>query len=374
MSHSPVKQYVTQGRRRIISYLSTWRELLLRPFAFIALTEEGRLRYTKIPEFVTWTFLLGAALTYVGLWVIADPLAPPRVISVGSTTMMYVSLGVFLGLWLLFGVFVVRLFRRETQPLPLKRIFTALVYLLVGTSAAVQVLIGLIAWVFVRIFLSSAVLAFTQEHSSFLIACLILLSVFALTPAFFTAWLLTKALRHFYPVGKWRGIVIPATCWLLILGSVFYLQKYTTPEHFSTKEQEALRRLYVLSDLESVSMCRDGTWEDDFNKLKSIMPGYHECGEWNPFLIGEATIAKSYTQEMEGYRFTIQLHHGGDGCILWALPMDYQQEGTKLSFGKRCALNVNVETETIAEDVFGGRPNVLFGRSVSVQPGWKMSK
>jgi hypothetical protein len=359
------KKYFAKPWQKGVAYLLTWRELLLRPFAFTALSEEERRKYTNVKDFVAWTFIVAAALTYVGARILDDPLAPPGTTTVESPLFLYLNLAIFLALWWFFGVLTVRIFRRNTPSVPMKRIFNALVYLLVGPAAAVQIPIFLAALLLLPIFFW----ALAQGNFSLgLIVGLGFLAV-GLTPFFFTAWLITRAVRQFCRVGTWRGIIIPAVCWVLALCAVFYLHRSTTAEHFSTNERDALRRLYILSDLESVSTCRDGRWEADFEKLKSLQPGGHECGVWNPILSAEGLAALSYTPEMVGYRFTIQIHNAGKGCIIWALPLNWA-EGTRQSFATRCTLTAGIETQTFAQNALGGRPNALLGRTVIAGPEW----
>jgi len=84
----------------------------------------------------------------------------------------------------------------------------------------------------------------------------------------------------------------------------------------------------------------------------------------------DAMLAKSYHQTQDGYRFAIQIHDKGKGCLLRAHPVDYGAD-TKRSFAKRCTKYPMLETETVAENASGGDATRT-GRFVlpPSSPGW----
>jgi len=368
MPHSELRPHFSKGLKWITSYLSTWRELLLRPFDFVTLADDERAKYTKPGDFAARTIALGGCLGYVVVWFIDDPLTPPAGIAISSTSIFYLNLAVFLVLWLFFGVFIARARRKPNSSAPLNKIFTALIYLVVGTATAFELLCALVLWSLSRLFVWDTSTVFLRDHFYFLITYLLLFYLIIFTPFFFTAWLVTRAIRRFYAVGRWRGIVIPAICWIFVFVVFAYILKTVNVNKLSTKEREALRTLYVLSDLESGNYCRDDAWEDDFAKLKNFVPSFHECGSEQTVLMLDVTLAKSYRQTNDGYRFTIQLHDSGQGCILRAHPIDYGGE-TKLSFAKRCTKYPMLETETVAQDNSGGDATRT-GRFVIASTGW----
>lgn len=364
-----LRPYLKKGLKWITSYLFTWRELLLRPLAFVSLPEDQRSRYTGPWDFAARTIALGALLGYVIAWVIDDPLTPPTAISVRGTTLFYANLTVFVALWMFFGVFIARAPRRTNGALPLKQIFSALTYLVVGTATAVELLCGLVLVALaLLLFRQESVARYLGEHIFLLVVTFVLIYVIAFSSFFFTAWLVTKAIRRFYAVGRWRGIVIPAICWILVVVAFGYLQ-ITTIDKLSGKEREALRELYVLSDLEAAYHCHNHEWQQNFADLKNYVPVSHECLAHDPIIIEDVMLAKSYDQTMGGYRFVIQVHDKGEGCLIRAHPIDYGGD-TKLSFVKRCARFPMLETETIAQDSSGGDATRTGRHVLPQEPGW----
>ena len=368
MAKDPQKRgWPQQSIAWVIRYFSTWRELLLRPFAFVALSEEKRTRYVQPREFATTTLVLAAGLSYTTALYLQDPLYPPGITSIGSTLVLYAYLGLFVGLWFFFAVIVARARQRTPSPVPFRRLLDALVYLIVGTASVYSLAWLAIVLLFVQVLRIPSVPTFVAEHGTAFALLVIFTVSLLLAPSLLAGVLITLAIRAFYRVGIWLGIILPAFVWLVLGGVSTLWLRTTTLEKMSPGEQEVLRELYVLSDLQAAHRQVHGHWASDVEQIKRFEPVFEQLGGDTWLLWLEAKRAKSFDGTMLGYRFSFVVYSKGEECLVRAVPVDYGGE-TLLSFARRCPFRPFAGTLAIAQDARGGHATIV-GRTVLTPPG-----
>lgn len=348
---------------------ATYWQILRHPLSFLDIRDQAPSRYVKATELASSSLAIAFVLNYVAEWLANDPLIPYGSSSTISVATLIVGVCIFAGIWLLFAVFVprvIRRFRRKKIPLervPFLRLVNDLIYIFMGPI-----------FVFGSLLLAIPIATFTRapelaDSPRLALVFLLLgsLSYFALV--FLSALFLTKAVRNTYTVGFVRGVILPTLLMIGMIGANNYFFGTIRLSGMTPEEREAVSRLYVISDLESIYSIENGRWTDDLNDLIHVNATLGDSPWVNmtlPILKGKAS---DYRRSMAHYRYQILIYDRGVKCLVMAKPLDYRG-ATKRSFGTVCGGVPGVQLPARAKDTRGG--DVVLGGSkiVLAAPRW----
>lgn len=367
-----VTKELKSGTRKALDwsrkYLRTWQQLIVQPFSFVGLSDKTRREYVGPWGFATATFLIGGAASYLIATIADDPLFPPGIISFSPPLLLYVQLVLFVVAWMLLAVVIRKALLRIATPVPFRRLLEALVYLLVGTVSFYGLFWFGLLWLGVSRLKSASVGQYLLEHQDLLAGGLIALFILLVAPSFVVAWFVSKTVRQFYRVGALLGVFFPACAWLLLQGLVYFVFLCTTLDRLTPSEREALRRVHIIADVEAMHRVQEGAWQADLQALTEFQLTDHELSQI-PFLVSEVAKSRSYTEAMEGYRFSILVYNDGRDCLVRAVPVEYGR-ATKLSFAVLCPHHPVIGgLPPLAEDARGGQATFA-GRKIIAYPGW----
>jgi len=369
-------------------YLRTWSELIAHPFTFIRQINDANPLVLSSLKFAGSNLAVFGVLVYCVLWVFDYPLYPPSTTAFASDKTLFVWTAVYLVIWIFTAVLVRKWLRSlnnqlrrkmlrkrlradETPRIQWTHLYRSLIYMVSGPIS----LYALLAYSFVIItgtYISGSAFFDDLSDSNFVLLSAIVLSLglLAIAPFFIGSWMVARALRSFYTSGFVLGVFAPTLLFLLVFGTYRYVFTTTDPNKMSTTEREALRRLIVLGDAQTLTWLKNSAWANDLQTLTK--EHYLHALQPPDEVLVAAWLGEEITQyqnEMNGYRFHFRFYRARKECVLFAEPLDYGPK-SRLSFGISCD-RAFLPRSPVAEDAKGDHATWANGFLVRLPAQWE---